>query len=73
MFQFRFIYAKFVSFYERQTSECIFEILVSRKALVKIPGVTESKPILKRTLFLSICRFVERNDNLQYGESVTEF
>ena len=51
MFQFRFIYANLVSFYERQTSVCIFETLVSRKALVKISGVMESKPILKGTWF----------------------
>ena len=52
MFQFRFIYANFVSFYERPTSVCIFETLASRKAMVKISGVTESKPILKATWFV---------------------
>ena len=49
MFQFRFIYANLVPFYEIQTSVCISEILVSRKALAKISGVTESKQILKET------------------------
>ena len=49
MFQFCFIYAKCVSFYESQTSVYIFETLVPRKALVKTSGVTGSKPMLKGT------------------------
>ena len=50
----------FPSMTDRQTSVCIFETLAFLKAIVKISGVTESKPIqIKGNMMLvslSICR-----------------
>ena len=56
------------SSYERQTSVCICETLVSLKALTKTSGVTEPKPILREhddNQYVDLLKTI-----LQYGQFV---